>query len=197
MCVYKCFIERAAESEGCRIGVGAVYSGKRIFSKRKCKTTEKKDWKNWHAFSFKMNFDWVEQILNFVDPSCCTCGEHRKWQRWERIFQMFCGSLKMCFFHCAHTIITAHCYLPKRARSKFFLILFSTKVLFNCYSVLRLNYETTQVCLDKESPVFSSTFVIPQFIDKCTRRKQISLSYLFPSIQFIFFWSKLCDQFLR
>lgn len=36
-----------------------------------------------------------------------------------------------------------------RERSKFFLILFSTKVLFNSYSVLRLNYETTQVYLDK------------------------------------------------
>ena len=68
-----------------------------------------------------------------------------------------------------HTLSLQPAAIYPRLRSKFFLILFSTKVLFNCYSVLRLNYETTQVCLDKESPVFSSTFVIPQFIDKCTR----------------------------
>lgn len=78
-------------------------------------------------------------------------------------FSNVCGSLKMCFFHSG-----THYYSPLLF-TQFFLILFSTKVLFNCYSVLRLNYETTQVCLDKESPVFSSTFVIPQFIDKCTR----------------------------
>ena len=43
VCVYKCFIETAAESERCRRGVRDVYLGKRILAKEKCISTEKKE----------------------------------------------------------------------------------------------------------------------------------------------------------
>ena len=229
VCVYKCFIERAAESEGCRRGVGYVYVGKRILAEEKCISIEKKEWKNWAMHSqFQNEFwlsgtntkfcsyqllywrrqwhptpvlwpgkphgrrslvgcrpwglyeldtterlhvhfslssigggngnplqcSWLEnprdggawwaavygvaqsrtrlKRLSSGSSSCCTCGKHRKWQRWDRIFFNVLWFIKNVLLSHRPTLSLQPTGIYPRVRSNFLLILFSTKVLFNC-----------------------------------------------------------------